>query len=573
MLRYLLFTSVFLLLIGCSETDSHFTSIQWEHQFSAETFEKAKEEDKLVLLTLEANWCHWCHVMEDSTYSSQGVIDYLNEHFICVTVDQDANPELASRYRKFGWPATIILNQQGKDLIKKAGFMSPKEYLRVLKSAVSGEGTAVNEELTGKTGHSKASFKKRLEVDFDSFLNLENGAFQSGMVYVEEESVDYAQFYKPSEVHRSWIKKSITNAYALCDSVWGGVYQYSTHDDWNHPHYEKLLHIQARYMRLFLSDYLYTGSTISLNKATEIQAYCNRFLMNKQGLYSNAQDADLKKGKKADDYFHLNNKERMQLGIPAIDTNTYTNTNADYATALLKLYVVSNQQSVLNSYSKILNQLLQRKNEKGLYNHSYQSKETDALRDNLAMSKLLIEHVKLFPQDTKMKGELASLMKAIVREFRLPNGSFKGFTGDLGLTPEPVIEENIPLARVLNWYAGFSEKKIYKMYANGILNYLLKVDAKKEFFHEPGILMLLNDLEKEAQHHVSVNENHPFPMLRIAYEYAPFYSYFDVHHAGQGGVYDEQFSGVEGANLFICSSSYCSSPLKSVEEVRRFFGR
>lgn len=571
MLRYFLFTTTFFLLFGCSETDTHFTSIQWEHQFSKATFEKAKSEDKLVLLTLEANWCHWCHVMEDSTYSLQEVIDYVNAHFICVAVDQDANPELASRYRKYGWPATIILNQKGEDLVKRAGFMSPKEYLQVLKEAVSGESVIASEEPLGKVAQSKVVFKKRLETDFTGFLNLQKGAFQSGMVYVEEESVEYARFYKPTEQHRSWIKTSITNAYALCDSVWGGVYQYSTNEDWNHPHYEKLLHIQARYMRLFLSDYGYTENVNSLKKAIEIQAYCSRFLLNKQGLYSNAQDADLKKGTKADDYFLLNNKARLKFGIPAIDTNTYTHTNADYATALLKLFAVNNQQSVLDGYYKIVNQLIKRKNTKGLFNHSYQSKKTDALRDNLAMSKLLIEHVKIFPQDIKMKQNLASLMKAIVREFKLPNGSFKGFSGELGLTPEPIIEENIPLARLLNWYAGFSGKAIYKKYANEILNYLLKLDVKKEFFHEPGILMLLNDLEKEAQHHVSVNENQSLEMMRIAYAFAPFYSYFDVCRTGQGGVYAEQFSGVEGANLFICSSSYCSSPLKDVGEVKAIF--
>ncbi|MGJ8660805.1 MAG: DUF255 domain-containing protein, partial [Bacteroidota bacterium] len=544
-------------LSACSTRDKVPTEIKWQYSLSKATFEQAEKEGKLILLTLEANWCHWCHVMEDSTYSNANVRNLLDEEFICVKVDQDANPELASRYRKYGWPATIVLNAKGEDVLKKAGYMNPTKYMQALEDAIDGKAQVEKPEVAEKA-RPLDEFKNRLDNNFDKFLDFNEGGFKSAMKYLEEESMDFALYFSKTEVDKKWFQKSVKAAYSLCDSEWGGVYQYSTQRDWKHPHYEKLLHIQARYLRLFMDDYAFYGNESSLKKATSIKAYCDRFLKQKNGLYGNAQDADLRKGEKASAYFQLSDQERMKLGVPAVDTNTYTNSNADYARAILKYYSMLPNEADSVTYFTIVNKLAQRKAKNGLYSHTEKAKKIDALRDNLAMVQLFAEHIKRFPRDEKIKMEMKDLMKSIKTHFELANGTFQGFSGDLGLAPEANIEENVPLARVFNWYAAYSGKKEYKKRAQAIVSYLCRMDSGKKFYHEPGISMLLEEIKTEAQSIVSVKEGKTHPLLEKAYVFAPFYSCFYVLEDNPNSSKNEQFSGITYSSLFICTSTFCS---------------
>src|SRR5688572_2322905 len=91
--------------------------VSWQ-PWSEQLFARAKAENKMVLLDLGAVWCHWCHVMEETTYADPEVARLLGEKFIAVKADQDADPDLSRRYEDYGWPATIIFGPDGKELIK-----------------------------------------------------------------------------------------------------------------------------------------------------------------------------------------------------------------------------------------------------------------------------------------------------------------------------------------------------------------------------------------------------------------------------------------------------------------------
>src|ERR1043166_5023051 len=69
--------------------------VQW-NSWSDELFSRATAEKRFVILDLEAVWCHWCHVMEKTTYADPEVQSLLAEKYIPVRVDQDANPDLRS---------------------------------------------------------------------------------------------------------------------------------------------------------------------------------------------------------------------------------------------------------------------------------------------------------------------------------------------------------------------------------------------------------------------------------------------------------------------------------------------
>ncbi|MGB0723319.1 MAG: DUF255 domain-containing protein, partial [Gammaproteobacteria bacterium] len=114
-----------------STSSDNGSAIEWQ-SFGPAAFEQARRENKLVLLDLVAVWCHWCHVMEAKTYSDPDVVAYIEEHFVPVQADHDARPDLAERYRKWGWPATVVLDASGTDVVKRAGYIAPEPMLRLM---------------------------------------------------------------------------------------------------------------------------------------------------------------------------------------------------------------------------------------------------------------------------------------------------------------------------------------------------------------------------------------------------------------------------------------------------------
>jgi len=110
-------------------------SIPWQ-EFSDEAFARAKREGRLVLLDLGAVWCHWCHVMEQTTYRDPTVVALVSGHFVAVRVDQDARPDLSNRYEDYGWPATVIFDATGKELVKFSGYVPPPRMISLLQAVI-----------------------------------------------------------------------------------------------------------------------------------------------------------------------------------------------------------------------------------------------------------------------------------------------------------------------------------------------------------------------------------------------------------------------------------------------------
>ena len=109
----------FLAWIGVS-TSFGKEAIVWR-SWSPAAFADAGREHKFVLLDLEAVWCHWCHVMDQETYSDPKVIALINARYIALRVDQDARPDLSNRYEDYGWPATVVFAADGSEIVKRQG--------------------------------------------------------------------------------------------------------------------------------------------------------------------------------------------------------------------------------------------------------------------------------------------------------------------------------------------------------------------------------------------------------------------------------------------------------------------
>src|ERR1700710_1566599 len=109
--------------------------IDWQ-PWSATLFEQAKKEHKFVFLDLGAGWCHWCHVMDEITYQDADVIKLLGCKYIALRVDQDTRPDLSNRYEDYGWPATVVFNSDGSEIVKRQGYIPPVPMARLLQAII-----------------------------------------------------------------------------------------------------------------------------------------------------------------------------------------------------------------------------------------------------------------------------------------------------------------------------------------------------------------------------------------------------------------------------------------------------
>ena len=108
------------------------TKINWL-DWSKESFEKAKKEDKPIILDLTAVWCHWCHVMDDTSYSDDEVVKIINNEFIPVKVYIDKRPDIRERYNMGGFPSTVFLDVNG-NIITGTTYIPPNRFKMTLEA-------------------------------------------------------------------------------------------------------------------------------------------------------------------------------------------------------------------------------------------------------------------------------------------------------------------------------------------------------------------------------------------------------------------------------------------------------
>ena len=109
--------------------------IHWQ-QWGRAPFTEAKRLQRPVFLSLSAVWCHWCHVMDETTYSDTEVITFINENFIPVRVDADMRPDIDSLYNQGGWPSTLVLTPEG-NIVLGSTYILQEDMVSWLKNGIA----------------------------------------------------------------------------------------------------------------------------------------------------------------------------------------------------------------------------------------------------------------------------------------------------------------------------------------------------------------------------------------------------------------------------------------------------
>lgn len=328
-----------LLLAACATPDAYVIdgAVDWQ-PFTDDVFDRAAAEDRLVLLEVGAAWCHWCHVMDAETWADPAVQDQIAAGFLPVRVDQDARPDLAHRYEDFGWPATVVLDATGADLVTFAGFV-PAERMAVVLDAVRHDptpGPSVRAAVTATPGEAGLDDALRAElVDrVDSGWDDVHGGWGTVHKYLDPDLVAWSlgQARRGDAVAAERAATTIAlQAEHLHDPAWGGVYQYSHGGVWTNPHFEKIVPFQAGTVRV---GAVAAAQGIAPDTAAGVVRYVETFLRSPEGAFYAAQDADVVRGEHAEGYFALSDADRRARGVPAVDTHRYAQANGQLIEAL-----------------------------------------------------------------------------------------------------------------------------------------------------------------------------------------------------------------------------------------------
>jgi uncharacterized protein YyaL (SSP411 family) len=382
--------------------------VQWR-TWGPQVLEEARKKDRLILLSLSAVWCHWCHVMDETTYSDGAVIDFINEHFIPVRVDADMRPDIDSLYNQGGWPSTAILTPQG-EVISGGTYIPPGEMLARLKraSALYGsdrktiasriEDMKVAQEL--RDLESRTISAQPGKGDLESIVQLikssfdeKNGGFGTGQKFPSPETVDFllSVFAKDRD---PGIGKIITITLdrmgkgEIFDDREGGFFRYSTGPDWSGPHYEKLLEVNAGLIRNYAEASQVFGSKEYERIAGQCLHYIESTLYDPEsGAFFGSQDAD-------EDYYLAG--DRAHRKAPLVDRTAYADSSSLMVSALIAAYGAAGNRHYLEMAQRGTEFILQNLyggSDAGVY-HFYREKTKHVpglLSDNVLFGSALLD--------------------------------------------------------------------------------------------------------------------------------------------------------------------------------------
>jgi len=324
------------------------SDIRWREWGDA-AFDQAREENKPILLAISAVWCHWCHVMDETSYSSDDVIELINRRYVPVRVDNDQRPDINARYNQGGWPTTAILTPDG-EILKGATYVPPDQMFNLLSQVGSFFSEPENRlaiarrmtELKSRRDEAKPQPSDALKADIadrvfsflDSNFDERFGGFGSDQKFPMTGALHFLldRWQRVRDDRsREIVVRSLhaMSGGGMYDHVHGGFYRYSTTRDFSVPHFEKMLEdLGGLLLACARSAAMFDDAELA-RVAIEVRSYLDQRLWSATfGAYGGSQDAD-------ESYFALDAAGRAALKQPYVDPTIYASWNAEAARALV----------------------------------------------------------------------------------------------------------------------------------------------------------------------------------------------------------------------------------------------
>ncbi|MGB6011159.1 MAG: thioredoxin domain-containing protein, partial [Desulfobacterales bacterium] len=298
--------------------------------------EKARQEDKPILLSIGYSTCHWCHVMELESFMNSDIAELMNAYFICIKVDREERPDLDKIYMTAvtaitgsgGWPLNVFLTpdlkpfyggtyfppepRQGSfawpDLLRliavgwkdpdqreKFQSFSQKLYEGITKalSWTSSDASIDSNLLHTALDRFSSRFDKSLG-GFSPAPKFPSPSIQSFLFaydFYHRTGVEKNKKITPARAMGDFTLRAMANG-GIYDQLGGGFHRYSTDAKWHVPHFEKMLYDNAQLLKNYLDGYLITRDRYFEEIAGETADYVLRDMTHPDGGFYSAEDAD-----------------------------------------------------------------------------------------------------------------------------------------------------------------------------------------------------------------------------------------------------------------------------------------
>ena len=451
-------------------TEFHFSprpnraaEIAWQ-PWSDDTFARARREDKPILLSISAVWCHWCHVMDETSYSDGSVIEAINAHFVPVRVDNDERPDVNARYNMGGWPTTAFLSPDGS-LLTGATYLPPEHMQRALDQVAqfyaerkSDIAEKSRETRAARTSYDIASpdelafativeFATALQEGYDE----EFGGFKEAPKFPQPEVHEFLlAYWRLTNNARSYELVAHTmRAMAhggMYDAVEGGFFRYSTTRDWTIPHFEKMAEDHSGLLRVLAQLELWAPSELVRGDLERTLAYVRTVLRDPQtGFFAGSQDAD-------EEYYALPLEERRKLEPPFVDRRSYSNWTAALAGAFAWCGIALDDPSLIDDALFTLDAMHDRLRDRdGLLFHVAAPNEapriTGLIGDQVAYLRALLDAYEI-SGEPRMLERARAHAEATIAAFGAEEGGFydrvnRDALGRLEVPDRPIVDNGL----------------------------------------------------------------------------------------------------------------------------------
>jgi uncharacterized protein len=300
--------------------------VDW-YPWGPEALEKAKREQKPILLSIGYSTCHWCHVMERESFADPEIAEIMNRHFVSIKVDREERPDIDRMHLTFlqltvngaGYPMTIFLTPDLKPFFggtyfpkeRSNGLPPFREVLTEISKAWTDDRERVLQAANGAVDllhqyvNQQASGTERLTSKTldDAYAGVRmqydrvNGGFGDKPKYPQPVMMNFLLRYYARTGQREALAMTLRTLRAIADGgihdhIGEGFYRYAVDAAWRIPHFEKMLYDQAQLALSYAEAYQVTRERFYRDVARNTLDYMMKTLRSPEGGFYSAQDAD-----------------------------------------------------------------------------------------------------------------------------------------------------------------------------------------------------------------------------------------------------------------------------------------
>lgn len=300
--------------------------VDW-YPWGPEAFERARREDKPILLDIGGAWCHWCHVIDHESYEDPQVAEIINAHFVAIKVDRDERPDVDARYQhavsaisgQGGWPLTAFLTPEGKVFyggtyfppVDSSGRPSFKRVLLSIAQSFRDNRAEVEQVAADLHRRLSPALAPTAPGDLDPALvtkaiddiarafDMTNGGFGRAPKFPHTSTIELLirrAFRTRDDQLLTMITRTLEKMGrgGVYDQLGGGFHRYSTDAHWIVPHFEKMLYDNAGLLTNYVRGYQLTGQPFLREVALGTYNYLRTVLWDEaRGGFHATQDADI----------------------------------------------------------------------------------------------------------------------------------------------------------------------------------------------------------------------------------------------------------------------------------------